>query len=632
MEVQPRTLKLNTPAEAWFQTKPETTGPGASAEPLDVNGQLGRQLLDAAQRAGSVTELVGMLTRAVQAHSECLGLWLAPKRTSEDAAPEFRSLLDQGENPLWHAVEPQIAELARRAQETGELQVSRVGSNPRRMLALVPLRTGGKADELLAGCFERVNGSSLPPGLLLLLVAQAIAQWRKRRAADSLNQINLTFSQTFQAMQAVALATGRTDAAIAVVNHVRQLLDARQVVLATPGKSLHWRIEAISDVEAVEARSEHATSLQNCFAAFHQFSGVVNRQNAEPRQIEALTEYCQLAGTEDAVFLPLSAEGRPVGGMLVGMSAAQLEGRGFGESAAFIASQFGPAWALVQRTNQAWYQSLGKALIDYCPVGVRKHLWLLTLGLVGLLCCPFPHQVSCHNELHPVQRRFLAAPFECVLESVLARSVYLVEKDQLLARMDGSVLQLERSGLQAQLAAALKKRDSALASGNIAESQIARSEARRCESQLALVDSKLSRLELRSPIAGVVVSGDMDKVEGARLEMGKTLFEVAPLEKMMVELQVPETDARHVQEGQTARMKFNAYPFRSWEGKVARVHPRSELVGESNVFIAEVELDNDDGTLRPGMKGWGKVAAGWRPLGWIWLHHAWERFRYVLVW
>jgi len=193
MEVQPRTLKLNTPAEAWFQTKPETTGPGASAEPLDVNGQLGRQLLDAAQRAGSVTELVGMLTRAVQAHSECLGLWLAPKRTSEDAAPEFRSLLDQGENPLWHAVESQIAELARRAQETGELQVSRVGSNPRRMLALVPLRTGGKADELLAGCFERVNGSSLPPGLLLLLVAQAIAQWRKRRAADSLNQINLTF-------------------------------------------------------------------------------------------------------------------------------------------------------------------------------------------------------------------------------------------------------------------------------------------------------------------------------------------------------------------------------------------------------------------------------------------------------
>ncbi|MFO0264792.1 MAG: hypothetical protein ACK53V_24450, partial [Planctomycetota bacterium] len=79
-------------------------------------------------------------------------------------------------------------------------------------------------------------------------------------------------------------------------------------------------------------------------------------------------------------------------------------------------------WALVQRTNQAWYQSLGKALIDYCPVGVRKHLWLLTLGLVGLLCCPFPHQVSCHNELHPVQRRFLAAPFEGVLESVLARS------------------------------------------------------------------------------------------------------------------------------------------------------------------------------------------------------------------
>lgn len=632
MDVQPRTLRLNTPAEAWFQP---TSGTGGQVEPAfqaEVSGQLGRQLLDAAQRAGTVTELVGMLTRAVQAHSECLGLWLAPKRGTEDAPPEFRSLLDAGENPLWQAVEQQVLDLAGLAQVAGELQVSQVLGSGRRILVVVPLRTGGKGDELLAGCFERVHGSHVTPGLLLLLVAQAIALWRKRRAADSLNQINLTFSQTFQALQAVALATGRQDAAIAMVNHVRQLLDARQVVLASPAKGGNWRVEAISDVEAVESRSEHAAGLQQCFAAFNVSSSVVTGQTAEPRQVQALADYCQLAGTQDAVFLPLSAEGRLVGGMLVGAGAAQLEGRGFGESAAFVAAQFGPPWALVQRTSQAWHQQLGKALMEHCPVGLRKHFWILALGVTGLLFCPVPYRVSCQNELHPVQRRFLAAPFEGVLESVLARSGDLVEKDQLLARMDGSNLELERSGLQAQLAAALKKRDSALASGNIAESQIARSEARRCESQLALVDSKLSRLELRSPMAGVVVSGDMDKVEGARLEMGKSLFEVAPLEKMMVELQVPEADSRHVREGQVATMKFNAYPFRTWEGKVARVHPRSELVGEANVFIAEVELNNQDGILRPGMKGWGKVSAGWQPLGWIWLHHAWERFRYVLVW
>lgn len=632
MEVQPRTMRLNSPAQAWFQTNSQAIGPGLEHEPGEVNGQLGKQLFDAAQRAATVSELIGMLIRAVQTHSECLGLWLAPKRGAEESAPDFRSLLDAGENQLWLAVQDQVIELAGLAQASGELQVAKVPGSARRVLAVVPLRTGGKQDELLAGCFERKSNGLVTPGTLLLLVAQAIASWRKRRATESLNQINLTFSQTFQALQAVSLATGRTDAAIALVNHVRQLLDARQVVLASPIGKSQWKIEAISDVEAVESRSEHASHLQQCFAAFKQSVGVITAQTAEPLQLQALADYCQLAGTEEAVFLSLGAEGRPVAGMLAGVSSAQLDGRGFGESAAFVASQFGPAWAAVQRAHHTWYKQLGKALTERCPAGLRKHLWVLGLGLAGLFCCPFPHRVSCQNELHPVQRRFLAAPFEGVLESVLVRSGDLIEQDQLLARMDGSLLQLERSGLEAQLAAALKKRDSALASGSIAESQIARSEARRCESQLALVDSKLSRLELRSPIAGVVVSGDMDKVEGARLEMGKSLFEVAPLEKMMVELQVPEADARHIEAGQTARMKFNAYPFRSWEGPIARVHPRSELVGEANVFIAEVELDNQDGTLRPGMKGWGRVAAGWRPLGWIWLHHAWERFRYVFIW
>lgn len=637
MEVQPRTLRLNLPAEAWFQPNSSTGGQGTagpSSEPRlgEVSGQLGKQLFDAAQRAATVTELIGMLTRAVQTHSECLGLWLAPKRSADESLPDFRSLMDAGENQLWAVVQDQAVELAGLAQASGELQVVQLAGSSRRVLAVVPLRTGGKNDELLAGCFE-VKGSSLvTPGTLLLLVAQAIAFWRKRRAADSLNQINLTFSQTFQALQAVSLAIGRTDAAIALVNHVRQLLDARQVVLASPSGKTKYHIEAISDVEAVESRSEHASRLQQCLSAFSQSVGVVTGQTAEPAQVQALADYCLLAGTEEAVFLSLGADGKTAGGLLIGVSAAQLEGRGFGESAAFLASQFGPAWAAVQRTHQPWYQQLGKTFTERCPAGLRKHIWVLAIGLAGLLCCPFPHRVSCQNELHPVQRRFLAAPFEGVLEAVLVRSGDLVEQDQLLARMDGDLLQLERSGLEAQLAAALKKRDSALASGSIAESQIARSEARRCESQLALVDSKLSRLELRSPISGVIVSGDMDKVEGARLEMGKSLFEVAPLEKMMVELQVPEADARHVQQGQTARMKFNAYPFRSWEGQIARVHPRSELIGEANVFIAEVELDNHDGTLRPGMKGWGKVATGWRPLGWIWLHHAWERFRYVFIW
>jgi biotin carboxyl carrier protein len=379
-------------------------------------------------------------------------------------------------------------------------------------------------------------------------------------------------------------------------------------------------------------RGEHAASLCRCFDSFGQQKAPVTRQTQEPELKQALSDYCHLAGTEEAMFLPLQVEGQTVGGLLIGMSTSQLDARGFSESATFLASQFAPVWKTFLRSGTTWYGLLWKGLVERCPVNMRKHWMWVVASLLVCFCFPVPYRVSCNSELQPVKRRYVAAPFEGVLDSVLARSGDVVEQNQLLATMDGSALQFERSGLQAQLVAAQKKRDAALAAGSIAESQIAKSEVRKCEAELALIDSKLSRLEMRSPMAGVVVSGDVDQVEGARLEMGKSLFEVAPLEKMTVEMRIPEVDARHVEAGQTARMKFSSYPFRTWEGQIVRVHPRSELVQDANVFIAEVELDNEDGRLRPGMKGWGKVAAGWKPLGWVWLHHAWERVRYVFVW
>lgn len=347
---------------------------------------------------------------------------------------------------------------------------------------------------------------------------------------------------------------------------------------------------------------------------------------------KVLTDYCQLAGTEEALYLPLQAEGETIGGMLVGLSSAQLETRGFHESATFLTAQFAPVWRGFLHARKTWYSLLMQSVWERCPNGLKKNWGWAVACLALFLCLPVPYRVACQSELQPVKRRYVAAPFEGVLDKVLARSGDVVEPDQLLATMDGSVLQLERSGLEAQLVATQKRRDAALAAGNIAESQIARSEVKKHEAEIALIDSKLGRLELRSPMAGVIVSGDVDQVEGARLEMGKSLFEVAPLEKMTVEVQVPEVDARHVTAGQTARLKFSSYPFRSWEGTIERVHPRSELVQDANVFIAEVQLDNQDGRLRPGMKGWGKVSAGWKPLGWVWLHHAWERLRYVFVW
>ena len=110
----------------------------------------------------------------------------------------------------------------------------------------------------------------------------------------------------------------------------------------------------------------------------------------------------------------------------------------------------------------------------------------------------------------------------------------------MIALLDGRKLRIELSGIRANYDGAKKRRESALALGNIAESQIASSEMNRFQSKIEILEQQLTQLEVRSPIHGLVLNGDLEKAEGAPLEMGQTLFEIAPLTEMVAEIRIPE--------------------------------------------------------------------------------------------
>jgi RND family efflux transporter MFP subunit len=417
-----------------------------------------------------------------------------------------------------------------------------------------------------------------------------------------------------------------------LVNHLKQMLGVQHVVLARFQEKNATTISAISDVEIITPGNAHNLSLRQCMAELRGQARMAGTVGCTESVLAALSTYRQLSGADDAVYLPMMVQDQPIGGMLIGGDRAKLQSKSFEEIATFLSAQVSPILSKVQRADHGIVYRLKHGARKFVRKNSSRKAALALTALMFVALCPIPHRVSCKSELQPVLRRFVAAPFEGVLNSVQVKCGDVVQQDQLLAVMDGNNLRMELAGLQAQLAAAQKKRDSMLAQANIAESQIAKSEAKRHESQIGLIQSRLDRLEIRSPISGVIVSGDMDKVEGARMEMGQSLFEVAPLESMQVEVQIPEIDSRHVRSGQAATLKFNSYPFQKWSGPIARVHPRSELVDDSNVFIAEVLVANQDGSLRPGMKGHASITTGWRPVAWIWLHHAWERMRYAFVW
>ena len=114
--------------------------------------------------------------------------------------------------------------------------------------------------------------------------------------------------------------------------------------------------------------------------------------------------------------------------------------------------------------------------------------------------------------------------------------------------------------------------------------------------------------------------------------MGDTLLEVAPLSKMWVELEIPDEDISHVRVGQKVRYRLSSMPLSSYEGEIRIIQPRSEMREDQNVFVAFVELLNQDDRLRPGMRGRAKIICVRHPLGWNLFHKAADNLVSWVAW
>jgi hypothetical protein len=121
-----------------------------------------------------------------------------------------------------------------------------------------------------------------------------------------------------------------------------------------------------------------------------------------------------------------------------------------------------------------------------------------------------------------------------------------------------------------------------------------------------------------------VLSGDQQRAEGAPLTIGQSLFEVAPLDNMVVELAVAESEITHIRQNMAVVIELDAFPRRKIDGAIVKINPRSETKEERNVFIAEVHIDNVDGTLRPGMNGRAKIRGDRHLLAWNLFHKPWQ--------
>ena len=177
-----------------------------------------------------------------------------------------------------------------------------------------------------------------------------------------------------------------------------------------------------------------------------------------------------------------------------------------------------------------------------------------------------------------------------------------------------------------------KGRDVNLAAGKVAAAQMDALELERLAQRERLLQHRLANLEIKSPIDGAVIGGDLKRSEGVPLSIGQPLYEIGPIERMVAQIDIPQAELSHVRAGQSVEIELEAYPGKVWTASIERIHPRSESREGANVFVAEVVIENAEMLIRPGMRGKVRVTTSRQPIAWIVFHAPWRDFLHWSGW
>ncbi len=177
-----------------------------------------------------------------------------------------------------------------------------------------------------------------------------------------------------------------------------------------------------------------------------------------------------------------------------------------------------------------------------------------------------------------------------------------VSKGQVLVQLDAATE--EATVAQAEAAYALSKanneRQVALGARQVAAERTvdeARAALRRDEATLQMARARLEKFTLTAPWDGIV---GLRKVSvGAYINVGQEIVNIEQIDPLKVDFRIPENFLAAVRVGQEITVTADAFPGRSFPGKVFAIDPLVDELGRAVVVRALIA--NSDELMRPGV-------------------------------
>jgi GAF domain-containing protein/biotin carboxyl carrier protein len=259
----------------------------------------------------------------------------------------------------------------------------------------------------------------------------------------------------------------------------------------------------------------------------------------------------------------------------------------------------------------------------------KRQVWTIGLAAVilVLVVVPWRLRLSGPARVLPGRRAAVTAGVDGVVREVLKHEGEGVAAGDVIAtlRNEGHLAALAEA--QTGLAIAESAAARAQEEGNAAALFLAQSHRDELRARVALETENLEGTRLKAPIAGTIVTPRLEERVGQNLPRGGELCVVADVGSVTAEVAIAEEDATLLAPKQPADVKLNPFPTRTFHGTVSLVGARVREEGESRFVIAEVRIDNPEGSIKTGTVGRAKIRVGSRsiatlllrrPARWLW--------------
>jgi hypothetical protein len=458
----------------------------------------------------------------------------------------------------------------------------------------------------------------------------------------------------------------------ALAHESRELLACDRVaVLAAHGR--HCRLAVVSGQATIDPRSSTVRALERLAAAVIAAGEPLwhtdgdDTRDLAPQVEQALQSYLDLAPAKCLGVLPLAARpvdeptlpaGRrtakrpaPVGALIVERLTEAGDRTALADNAALAAEHGAVALenslaheGLFLLPLWRWLGGATKLLRGRTLPKTLAVAAIVAAAAVALAVVPADFELEARGTLLPVERRDVFAGVDGDITLVKVAHGAQVEAGQPLVELRNSELEMRGAALVGEQLAAQEQlhavEEALLGERRLTEADRVRLHGERLqlgeklaglERQLALHRRQIADLEVRSPIAGQVITWNVEDLLIHRpVRRGDSLLSVAqPDGDWELELRMPEDRMGHVgrawnERGTELPVEFvlATEPGRTLHGTVKEIEYSAEVRGEEgSTVLVRVTIDRGDlADPRYGAEVTARVHCGRRALGYVWLH------------